>query len=131
LPNANFFGGASADGGDVYFTSPSALTGSDKDERWDIYDARVGGGFPEPLAPSPCDAGAEGSCNGAPVGTPTQVTPSTPGFVGPGNPKAEAKPKHHKKKHHKKKHHKRHGKTKHHKRAGKAGRANGDRRVGK
>ena len=131
FPRVNFFAGASADGDDVYFASPSALIGSDKDKNWDVYDARVGGGFPEPVAPSPCDAGAEGSCNGAPAGSPAQVTPSTPNFSGPGNPKAEAKPKKHKKKHHKKKHHKRHGKTKHHKRAGKAGRANGDRRAGK
>jgi hypothetical protein len=129
--SANFFGGASADGGDVYFTSPLSLTGSDQHEGWAVYDARVGGGFAEPVAPSPCAAAAEGSCNGAPAGSPAQATPSTPGFSGPGNPKAEAKPKQHQKKKHKKKkkHHKK--KQQHHKKAGKAGRANGDRRAGK
>ncbi|MBS1887218.1 MAG: hypothetical protein JSU06_08525 [Actinobacteria bacterium] len=99
-PSANFFGGASAGGGDVYFATPQALVGSDRNEGWDVYDARVGGGFPEPLAPSPpCDAGVEGLCNGSRSAVPDQAGAATSTFNGPSNPPVKKhKPKGHKRK---------------------------------
>jgi hypothetical protein len=144
-PISLFFGDASADGTDVYFTSPLALVGTDRDERWDVYDARVGGGFPEPAAPTlPCDATVEGACNSGAANVPAAVPPATSGFVGPANPavtqhKHKKKHKHHRRKHrhHRKKgkHGKRekdrrHGKQRH-KHAAKAGRADGDRGAAK
>jgi len=99
-PSYNFFGGASADGGDVYFTTPVAITGDDQDERWDVYDARVGGGFPEPASPvSPCDATAEGGCNSGEANAPSPAAvPATSSFTGPGNPPpTQHKPKQKKK----------------------------------
>jgi hypothetical protein len=44
-----------ADGRDVFVRTTATLTGGDTDGGLaDIYDARVGGGFPEPAAPTPC-----------------------------------------------------------------------------
>lgn len=98
-------GDASADGTDVYFTTPSRLTWEDGDERTSVYDARIGGGYPSPHPPAaPCEATREGSCQQPATQVPTTTPPATSGFVGPSNMKA----KHHKKKHKKhKKHHKR------------------------
>jgi hypothetical protein len=119
------FAGASADGTDVYLASPENLSWEDQDRRSSIFDARIGGGYPEPPPPpAPCAASAEGSCQG-----PAQATPATPGaasasFNGPGNPPEQKKSK---KKTHKKKqqHAKKKGKGK------KARHANGNRRAGK
>jgi hypothetical protein len=84
---------ASADGRDVFFSTFSRLVGQDIDESRDIYDARVGGGFPftpprelcsgeackAPAAvaspgPAPVSGGAAGAGNLAPV-------PTSPGKV--------------------------------------------------
>ncbi len=45
---------ASASGDDVFFTTRERLVGSDVDEKVDIYDARVGGGFAEQEVPPEC-----------------------------------------------------------------------------
>ncbi len=128
------FGGASADGGDLYFATPKRLTWEDVDNHYDVYDARVGGGFAEtPPLPPACDPGAEGSCQAASGGGPVGAAAGSSTFSGPGNPPVQSqrhKKRHHKKKpkhrkhHHRK--HKHHGKKKH-----KHRRANGNRRAGK
>ncbi len=78
--------GASADGRDVAFVTRERLVGWDLDDGTDIYDVRVGGGFPEPPAqPAICEG--EG-CRGAPnVGLPGSGA-GTAVFQGPGNPEA-------------------------------------------
>jgi hypothetical protein len=49
------FIGASRSGSDVFFSTLARLVGWDTDRASDIYDARVGGGFPEPPAEGvPC-----------------------------------------------------------------------------
>ena len=80
--------GADADSSDLYFYTPSSLNWEDGDERFSIYDARIGGGFPEPPPnPVPCNPGTEGSCQG-PAGTPAAVPGSSSAtFAGPENPK--------------------------------------------
>ena len=55
---------ASADGSDVFFSTRERLTGTDKDELVDIYDARISGGYVEPPASSEC---VQDSCQGAPT----------------------------------------------------------------
>ncbi len=113
--------GVGNNGNDVFFLTRDRLVGWDTDNLIDVYDARVGGGFPEPPATGvPCDLNA-GACEGAPSAAPATTGAGTAAFQGQGNPKPKhkkaKKKKHHKKKHHKKKHHRKHKKAKHHKRA--------------
>jgi len=120
-----YFAGASADGTDLYLATAETLNWEDGDERISVFDARIGGGFPEPVAPpAPCNPAVEGSCQ-----APGSQAPPIPGAAsktlsGPGNTKA----KHHKKKHKKKK---KHNKKKLHKGKNRAQHANGNGRAGK
>ncbi len=75
------FADASADGADAFFLTARSLVGGDPGSV-DLYDARVGGGFPEPPASIACEGDA------------CQVIPAEPGdpplntlVAGPGNPK--------------------------------------------
>jgi hypothetical protein len=119
------FAGASANGSDIYFTTIDKLSWQDTDGKLDVYDARVGGGIPEPPAPPPpCNPLSESSCQGGatPVGA-AAVVPGSAAFVGPGNEQAPpTKPKKNKGKKKKQK-----GKKKAQKNRG----ANNDRRAGK
>lgn len=56
-PEGATFIDASADGSDVYFTTDGSLVSRDPGSI-DLYDARVGGGLPEPIKPIPCIADA-------------------------------------------------------------------------
>jgi len=50
-----YYAGNNIDGSDVYFETKDALTWQDVDTVMDVYDARAGGGIPEPPpAPAPC-----------------------------------------------------------------------------
>jgi hypothetical protein len=70
---------ASESGNDVFFVTRQRLVASDTDELVDLYDARVGGGFPEPLPARPlCE---EHEC-GSPKSTPPVFgTPASAAFV--------------------------------------------------
>jgi len=52
-PQGASFADASADGSDVYFLTAASLVGADPGSL-DLYDARIGGGFPEPQPQIPC-----------------------------------------------------------------------------
>jgi sugar lactone lactonase YvrE len=109
---------ASADGRDVFFSTRSRLTGWDVNDNFDVYDYRVGGGFPEPPTPAAACV-SRASCKSPATPPPAPPTPATPTFTGPANAKPkQSKPKKNKK-HKQKKHHKK--KSKHH--ANKKGRA--------
>ena len=127
---ANAFVGASDDASDVYLFTPQTLNWEDGDERLSVYDARIGGGYPEPPAPpAPCEATSEGSgsCQGPAQGAPAVGGAASAAFNGPGNPPEQSTKKKSKKKPHKKKH-------KHAKKKGsgkKARHANANGRAGK
>jgi Tol biopolymer transport system component len=73
----------SPDGGDVYFSTRDALVGRDTDGgAKDIYDARVGGGFPESPDVMPC---AGDACHGQPSVPPAIPTAGSVMFLGGGN----------------------------------------------
>jgi hypothetical protein len=113
----SYFMDASANGQDAFFTTSERLSGWDTDTSVDLYDARVGGGLPEP-APVPAACAGE-SC--LPSTAPSPATPPTASeSTGAGNAKAGRCPKGKVRKHGKcvKKHHpgKHHGRR--HKRAG-------------
>lgn len=74
---------ATPDGSNVFFATNEALVRSDTDHAYDIYDARVEGGFPEPTAPqAPC---ASEGCKGAGTGVATFSAPGSATFTGGGN----------------------------------------------
>lgn len=83
---------ASTSGGDVFFATRAQLAVADRNEKMDLYDARVDGGFPE-VKLSCTGTG----CQGVPPAPPIFATPSSVTFSGVGNfepaPKASVKPK--------------------------------------
>ncbi|MGC1852780.1 MAG: hypothetical protein WA687_10125, partial [Solirubrobacterales bacterium] len=79
-PFESEFWEASADGDDVFFTTESSLLPQDPG-LVDLYDARVGGGFPQPIAKEPC----EGEACQSPPAPPALPTPSSRTYEGPGN----------------------------------------------
>ena len=71
---------ASANGEDVFFTQRASLTSQAVDETVKLYDARVGGGFPEPAL-----ACTGTGCQGVPPAPPIFATPASVTFTGVGN----------------------------------------------
>lgn len=77
------FADASADGSDVFFTTAQPLVNQDDDQALDIYDARIGGGFPGQSPPAPpapcakteCAEGGTGPVTSPPVVAPPQAGP--------------------------------------------------------
>jgi hypothetical protein len=106
----SFFLDASSDGSDVFFMTAQPLLGQDRDTAYDIYDARVGGGFPEADGPAPPCEG-EAQCRAAAASPPAFPAPLSASFQGPGNQR-QAGPAHHRKR----RHHRRHRHRHHHKR---------------
>jgi hypothetical protein len=88
-PDHSYFLDASSDGSDVFIDTAQRLSGWDVDGNYDLYDARVDGGFPEPaLVPAPC---VGESCRpGASVPPPLAPAASAAVFS-PGNPKSCAR----------------------------------------
>jgi hypothetical protein len=71
---------ASASGDDVLFVTRERLVGWDVDASYDLYDARVGGGLPEPVAEG---AGCSGdACRGAAHTAPAAAALASAAFVG-------------------------------------------------
>lgn len=79
----SWFMEASTDGRDAFFLTREPLVGWDADSAYDLYDARIGGGFPEPaIAPPGCSAGGE--CQGFAGVTPNAGNAATALFRGSG-----------------------------------------------
>jgi DNA-binding beta-propeller fold protein YncE len=87
-PARSDFLDAGASGDDVFFTTQQSLLSQDPG-LVDIYDARVGGGFPTPPDPQP---ECEGEACQNPAPAPNDPTPSSAAFRGPGDP-SRAKPR--------------------------------------
>jgi hypothetical protein len=85
--------GTDISGENVFFTTSDGLAQQDTDNgQLDIYDARVGGGFPFTAPPPPCEGD---NCKPPPVAVPPVQVPGSASFSGPGN--HHAKPAHPKK----------------------------------
>lgn len=85
-PSNSYFMSADANGHNALFVTRQRLSRWDSDASLDLYDARLGGGFPEPPASNtePCEGetcheGAPSAPSAPPVGS---------GAAGPGNPKS-------------------------------------------
>jgi hypothetical protein len=96
-PEASSFVDASADGVDVFFLTESSLVAQDPGS-YDLYDARAGGGLPQPPAREIC---VGDKCQPLPA-PPDDPTPGTLVANGGNPPLRFVKP--HKKRSHKKKH---------------------------
>ncbi|HEV7495827.1 hypothetical protein [Baekduia sp.] len=83
------FADASADGHDVFFTTRARLTPDDTDALGDLYDARVGGGLPQPAAPHPC---SDDTCQGSMSLPPPAPVVASIAFSGRGNGPAVQRP---------------------------------------
>jgi hypothetical protein len=68
--SGSFFLEATPDGHDAYFVTRERLVGWDTDNAYDVYDARVGGGMPEPVPAAPVcsDDACQGKPSAGPVG---------------------------------------------------------------
>jgi hypothetical protein len=81
----SYFLTASPDGSDAFVLTAEPLSRHDIDDYYDIYDARAGGGIPEPPLPGGlCDGDA---CQPPPVAL-NDPTPGTSTLRGPGNSRA-------------------------------------------
>jgi len=89
---------ASADGVDAFFLTGDSLVASDPGSI-DAYDARVGGGLPEPQAPIPCNGDACQSLPNSPEDPTAGTSVETPGNPPPHYAK-ERHRRHHKHRHH-------------------------------
>jgi hypothetical protein len=77
----SYFAGVTPNGSDVFFLTGQSLLRADTRTDYDLYDARVGGGFAEPLIPQ-CEG--EG-CRSAYPGALGSASPGSAAFEGKGN----------------------------------------------
>lgn len=80
-PADSLFLDATPDGSNVFFGTRQQLAAGDGDGAYDVYDARVGGGFPQP----PVTACTGESCKPPPASAPPPPTSASVTFAGPGN----------------------------------------------
>jgi hypothetical protein len=81
--------GMGANGDDIFFSIiDRGLTGYEQDGLGNLYDARVGGGFPRPVEPAHC---SEESCQGSLITPPPTPRTGSAGLNGAGNQPAAAK----------------------------------------
>lgn len=86
-PSPSYFGDASRSGNDAFILTAQSLVGADRDQLYDVYDARVEGGLTSQQAGGevePC--GGEGACRGGASSVPNGPAAGTSTFVGGGNP---------------------------------------------
>jgi hypothetical protein len=76
----SFYASSSISGNDVFFVTRQQLAASDNDQNVDVYDARVGGGFPGPPHASACE-GLEG-CHGPASSAPSFANPASGSLSG-------------------------------------------------
>ena len=86
--------GADPLGESVFFTTADRLVGQDTDTQMDIYDARVGGGFPAPVTATICELDCQQSTQPAPTfGAPATEALGGAENLTPQAPAAPARPK--------------------------------------
>jgi hypothetical protein len=83
-PFDSWFMDASADGGNAFFVTRERLAGWDRDEAYDLYDARIGGGFPEPPIENKTIC-SDDACQGSQGNPPALLAPGSAAFDGGGN----------------------------------------------
>jgi hypothetical protein len=80
----SFFMDANPDGSNVFFATADQLLPEDTSNNVEVWDARVGGGYPVAAAPPPCDNGD--ACKPPPTPQPAVLgVPASATFSGPGD----------------------------------------------
>jgi hypothetical protein len=74
-------GGETVEAGNVFFGTHARLVPQDTDEAGDLYDARIGGGFPVGAGRGPC----KGNTCENPTPAPLEASPGSLTFTGPAN----------------------------------------------
>ena len=87
----SWFLDATPDGSSVFFSTRQQLVRWDVDQDYDIYDARIGGGFPDPPAIQPPCVGAV--CRGPLPSAPLVSSGASAVFGGAGNAAGKLKPR--------------------------------------
>jgi hypothetical protein len=88
-PSPSYLIDASNDGSNAFIATRQQLLRWDVDNSYDLYDARIGGGFPEPtIPPPPCAADA---CLNQSSATPAAITPGSRDFQGARDSKPRLK----------------------------------------
>jgi NHL repeat len=82
--------GTDASGMDVFFTTADRLVPGDTNTTQDVYDVRIGGGFPEAAGSAPCQSSEACHQGGAVEGS--NPSPATSGVNGSGNLTPEPPP---------------------------------------
>jgi hypothetical protein len=82
-PAPSYFIDASNDGQNAFFVTRAQLVGWDTDDNYDLYDARVGGGLPEPVAAAPPCAGD--GCRAQRRPPPASTVPASSVYIGAAN----------------------------------------------
>ena len=85
----SFFLDSSPDGRNVFFGTHAQLVPADQDNQGNLYDARIEGGFPQPLGVGPCEGDACHHPPAAPPEPPLTLLPAP----GPVDPLGTATPK--------------------------------------
>jgi hypothetical protein len=82
-------------GDNVFFSTSEGLVKGDSDESYDVYDARVNGGFPEEAPPTECESPCRRGGGAPPLATPltTSLGPSGNLIAHPTPPPPAPKPK--------------------------------------
>jgi WD40-like Beta Propeller Repeat len=90
-PSDSYFLDASRSGDDAFILTRQKLTGWDVDGGYDIYDARVGGGVPDPVAHVPCTVD---TCRGPVPAPPDAAAAQSESAVGSNVPPGRRAAKH-------------------------------------
>jgi hypothetical protein len=81
-----YYSGNSEDGEDVFFWTSQRISPWEIDDAdFDVYDARVGGGLPDPPAPALCEVLGGGCQRDSESEAPATAPSASSAFVGPGN----------------------------------------------
>lgn len=83
----SYFVGASKDGSNAFIATDSQLVPVDRDQATDVYDLREEGGLASQQVRPPVPCTSAEACKGSGSASPLPISPATPSFQGPGNPK--------------------------------------------
>jgi hypothetical protein len=87
----SYFMEVTPSGDDAFFVTRERLNSWDTDTSYDLYDARVGGGFPDPQSPAPGCSGP--ACQGAPDAGPVAPSVGSTLLEGAGDLNEKLKPR--------------------------------------